>query len=47
MSVQPINVSLFTEIVDFDVCGLIGGIINNGFKPTDLPLYEPYKVSKG
>jgi hypothetical protein len=42
-----INYFCFTEIVEFDACGLIGGIIHNGFKPTDQPLYEPHKVRLG
>ena len=26
---------IFAEIVEFDACGLIGGIIHEGKKPTD------------
>ena len=34
------------EVVDFDACGLIGGIINNGLKLADseeFDVYENYK----
>ncbi len=34
------------EVVEFDACGLIGGIIHNGQKPTDEEMYKPYQVRR-